>query len=69
MLEKKEDAVHRGGKFANVLKDRTDARRTYTNSFISKLTQYKKRTSDDGLVVLHDKDREQKFYYTTDKDI
>eukprot|EP00111_Clytia_hemisphaerica_P017415 TCONS_00051500-protein len=68
VARKKEGAVHRGEKFADVLKDRTDARRTYTNSFISKLIQYKKRTSDDGLVVLHDKDREEKYFYTTDKD-
>lgn len=68
VARKKEGAVHRGEKFADVLKDRTDARRTYTYSFISKLIQYKKRTSDDGLVVLHDKDREEKYFYTTDKD-
>ena len=65
---KKQGVKHRGEKFAEVLKERTDARRTYTNSFISKLIQYKNRISDDALLVLHDKDREEKYFYTTDRE-
>lgn len=54
-------------KFEENVSARQDSRRLYEKGFVRKLYQYKKRTSDETLLLMKDNDRDEVRSYTTSK--